>query len=266
LLNGAQQLDAQSEFFVQFAAQLPPLVVTQLSFAQQSSELVQEPPAATHVLPQKPRGAQTVTPVLFSSVQHPETQSAPVVQGAAQNACSPVAAGTKQLPEQQAFGVLVQLAPVPRHADASVDDSGTPASALAAGASGLAVLLSTTCATTSAGLASGAVASGTEVDASDPASAIVASALEVDESSPSAPPSAELDATSAPASAIGAAPWRVIVTSYVLAHDAPLPIAVTVSSPEAEEPSEANVTDVVAVNETPSVVHVQSFSWLVQPL
>lgn len=113
---------------MQSAAHEPPLVETHVSFAQQSVPDVHAPPGCTHVAAQKPRGSQTIVPVFARGAQQPDAQSAPVVQGSAHAGRSPAIVGAEQMPEQHAFGALVQSAPAPRHAlvelldDTAVED------------------------------------------------------------------------------------------------------------------------------------------------
>ncbi len=120
LLSGAQQFDAQSVFFVQMKAQVPPFVVTHVCPVQQSYGVTHAAPAPLHVFEQKPIGAQAICPVLESVAQQPEAHPAGSVQGAAQNECSITFAGAMQIPEQHAFGVLVQSELVARHVVASL--------------------------------------------------------------------------------------------------------------------------------------------------
>jgi hypothetical protein len=103
---------------VQLFAHEPPFVVTHVEPpvgpAQQSSLVVHALLATAHVAEQKPRGAQAIVLVLTNVVQQSDSQSVPVVQGAAHADGSPIANGSRQMPEQHAFGVLVQLAPTAR--------------------------------------------------------------------------------------------------------------------------------------------------------
>ena len=123
LVSGAQHIEVQSVVLVQMNAHEPPFVPTHVFPAQQSSGVMHAAPDAEHVLEQNPRGAQAIIPVFCSGAQQPDLHCEPAVHLAAQKACAPgIVVGTEQIPEQQAFGVLVQSVDVGRH------DDGAPAS------------------------------------------------------------------------------------------------------------------------------------------
>ena len=89
--TGAQQPERQSVPTVHLSAQVAlaadvptHAAVSPVMLRQQSESPVQEVPGFAHVLLQNPRGAQAIIPVLRYVEQHPELQSAPFVQGAAQ--------------------------------------------------------------------------------------------------------------------------------------------------------------------------------------
>lgn len=123
LLRGAQHPLTQSGPDVQMAAHVPPFVFTHASLMQQSSLLRQADPAAAHVAEQKPRGWQYVPDAPEMGAQQPEAQPAPLTHDVAQYAWPIVVVGSAQTPEQQAFGVDVQMVPVARQEAASVDVS-----------------------------------------------------------------------------------------------------------------------------------------------
>jgi hypothetical protein len=85
LVRGAQHPETQSVFlrhsFAQVAA--PPFAVTHLDGSppavQQSVSVVHAAPAATHVLAQNPRGAQTMAVVPCTGEQHPDAHELPEV-------------------------------------------------------------------------------------------------------------------------------------------------------------------------------------------
>jgi hypothetical protein len=121
-IKGAQQPELHCELSVHSTPQSAPLVnaiqigVALLTPRQQSVDSVQEVAVAAHVLVQKPRGAQLINVESGSGAQQPDSHSAPEVHAAAHSA-GWVGSDTSlwQIPEQHAFGVLVQIVPTARH-------------------------------------------------------------------------------------------------------------------------------------------------------
>lgn len=125
LANPAQQPEAQFALATQFAAHVPPLVMTHVLPAQQSNVLMHAFPGAAHVDVQNPRGAQASVPVFCSGAQQPDAHCEPDAHIAAQNECAPaIVSGVEQIPEQHWFGRLVQSVPGIRQAELAASTIG----------------------------------------------------------------------------------------------------------------------------------------------